>query len=95
MKFTRLSILLFAFLAVFGLWSCGPSKEDQNQNSEEFNQAEESLKDQIKDLVYNIPSPSEIPYLLQATGAEFNQSLLKFMKSVDLWIKLPHYLMLH
>ncbi|MEY4930988.1 MAG: hypothetical protein RI909_1712 [Bacteroidota bacterium] len=83
MKFTRLSIYLFSFLAVLGLWSCGGSKEDQSQNSEEFSQAEESLKDQIKDLVYNIPSPSEIPYLLQATGAEFNQSLLNDRKKAD------------
>jgi hypothetical protein len=84
MKFTRLSIYLFSFIAVTGLWSCGGgSKEDQSQNSEEFNQAEESLKDQIKDFVYNIPSPSEIPYLLQATGAEFNQSLLNDRKKAD------------
>lgn len=84
MKFTRLSIYLFSFIAVTGLWSCGGgSKEDQSKNSEEFNQAEESLKEQIKDLVYNIPSPSEIPYLLQATGAEFNQSLLNDRKKAD------------
>jgi len=83
MKFTRLSIYLFSFLAVLGLWSCGGSKEDQSKNSEEFNQAEESLKEQIKDLVYNIPSPSEIPYLLQATGADFNQSLLNDRKKAD------------
>lgn len=83
MKFTRLSIYLLSFIAIVGLWSCGGSKEDQSQNSEEFNQAEESLKDQIKDLVYNIPSPSEIPYLLQATGAEFNQSLLNDKKKAD------------
>ena len=83
MKFTRLSIYLFSFLAVLGLWSCGGPKEDQSKNSEEFNQAEESLKDQIQDLVYNIPSPSEIPYLLQATGAEFNQSLLHDRKKAD------------
>jgi hypothetical protein len=83
MKFTRLSPYLFAFLAVVGLWSCGGSKEDKSQNAEEFNQAEESLKDQIKDLVYNIPSPTEIPYLLEATGAEFNQSLLNDRKKAD------------
>ncbi len=83
MKFIRLSIYLFSFLTIIGLWSCGGSKEDQNQNSEEFNEAEESLKEQIKDLVYNIPSPSEIPYLLQATGADFNQSLLNDRKKAD------------
>ncbi|HPM29391.1 MAG TPA: hypothetical protein PLJ60_03560, partial [Chryseolinea sp.] len=30
-----------------------------------------------------IPSPSEIPYLLEATGAEFNQSLLSDRSKVD------------
>ena len=83
MKFNRPSIYLFALLAAFGLWSCGGPKENKDQNSDEFSQAEESLKDQIKDLVYNIPSPSEIPYLLEATGAEFNQSLLNDRKKAD------------
>jgi hypothetical protein len=83
MKFIRLSITLLSFLAVLGLWSCGPSKEDQNQNPDEFSEAEGSLKEQIQDLVYNIPSPSEIPYLLQRTGAEFNQSLLNDRKKAD------------
>ena len=83
MKFNRPSIYLFALLAAFGLWSCGGPKENKDQNSDEFSQAEESLKDQIKDLVYNIPSPSEIPYLLETTGAEFNQSLLNDRKKAD------------
>lgn len=56
--------------------ACGPSNKEKAENAEEFEAAEESLKDQIEEVVYNIPSPSEIPYLLEATGAEFNQSLL-------------------
>ena len=83
MKFTRLRVLLFTTLATFGLWSCGSSTKEENSNSDEFNQSEESLKDQIKDVMYNLPSPSEIPYLLQATGAEFNQSLVNDVKKVD------------
>ncbi|MDH4298382.1 MAG: hypothetical protein OEV74_19050 [Cyclobacteriaceae bacterium] len=38
---------------------------------------------QIEELVYNIPSPSEIPYLLQRTGAEFNESLLNSRSKAD------------
>jgi hypothetical protein len=83
MKFTRLRVLLFTALTTFGLWSCGSSTKEENSNSDEFNQSEESLKDQIKDVMYNLPSPSEIPYLLQATGAEFNQSLVNDVKKVD------------
>jgi len=83
MKFTRLNSYLLALLAVAGLWSCGGSKDDSKENAADFDQASESLKDQIEDVIYNIPSPSEIPYLLQQTGAEFNQSLLNDRNKVD------------
>jgi len=82
MKFTRPSVLLFSVLPVLILWSCGTSKKDES-SADEFKQAEESLQDQIKDVVYNIPSPSEIPYLLEATGAEFNPGLINDRKKAD------------
>jgi len=80
-------LFLSALLAV-GLTSCGSSskKDDQSENSEEFKEAEGSLKTQIQEVVYNIPSPSEIPYLLQATGAEFNESLLNPRTKVDSYV---------
>lgn len=73
-----ISTLFAAVLA-----SCASSSEDKSKNSEEFNEAEESLKSQIEEVVYNIPSPSEIPYLLQATGAEFNETLLNPKENAD------------
>jgi hypothetical protein len=86
MKF-KLSInfLISAFLT-FVLVSCGSSSGDKDKNSDEFKEAEESLKQQIEEVVYNIPSPSEIPYLLQTTGAEFNQSLLNSKDKVDQYV---------
>lgn len=82
MKFTSLRVLLFTTLAAFGIWSCGSPSKEENTDSEEFS-SEETLKDQIEDVMDNLPSPSEIPYLLQATGAEFNQSLVNDVKKVD------------
>jgi hypothetical protein len=73
-----LSLILAA-----GLASCTSSSEDKSKNSDEFDEASESLKEQIEEVVYNIPSPSEIPYLLQATGAEFNEALLNDRQKVD------------
>lgn len=83
MKVTRYGIALLVL--TLGLWSCG-SKKEANDNSEEFKQAEESLSDDIKDLESNLPSPTEIPYLLQETGAEFNQSLLNDKKKADSYL---------
>jgi len=83
MKFMRLKTYLFALFAAASLWSCGGGSSDKENNSKEFDDAEESLKTQIEDVIYNIPSPSEIPYLLQATGAEYNQALLNDRNKVD------------
>ena len=83
MKFTHPINLVFSTLIAIGLASCGSSSSDKDKNSSEFKEAEESLKEQIEELVYNIPSPSEIPYLLQATGAEFNESLVNPRTKVD------------
>jgi hypothetical protein len=82
MKFCRLSYFVMSLAAGALLWSCGGTPKDSN--ADEFKDAEkESLKDQIEDIVYNIPSPSEIPYLLEATGAEFNQTLINDRKKAD------------
>jgi hypothetical protein len=85
MKVTRFGIICLVLLLTLGLWSCG-SKKEKEDNSDEFKQAEESLNDEIKDVAYNIPSPSEIPYMLQQTGAEFNQSLLSDRNKADQYL---------
>jgi hypothetical protein len=85
MKFARPIAFLLTLFGVLVFSSCGPSKKDENK-SDEFKQAEQSLKDQIQDVVYSIPSPHEIPYLLQQTGAEFNQSLINDRKKADSYL---------
>jgi hypothetical protein len=77
-----LYLLLISALAL-GLGSCGRSNDDKSENSKEFDEANQSLKNQIDEVAYNIPPPSEIPYLLQATGAEFNQSVVNSREKVD------------
>jgi hypothetical protein len=84
MKLKQSIYFFLSAVIALGLTSCGSSsKEDQNKNSDEFAEAEGALKNQIEEVIYNIPSPSEIPYLLQATGAEFNEALLNPRTKVD------------
>jgi hypothetical protein len=75
--------ILLSICLILVLQSC---KKDKEQNSEEFKQAEESLPQQIEEVVYNIPPPSEIPYLIQATGADFNQALLNPRSKADSYL---------
>lgn len=84
MKFKHPFYFLMFAQVTFGLMSCGSSTSDKVNNSEEFKEAQkETLKQQIEEVVYNIPPPTEIPYLLQATGADFNQDLLNPRTKVD------------
>ena len=83
MKFKHLIYFAISPLIAIALASCGSSSSDKDKNSAEFEDADENLKQQLEELIYNIPSPSEIPYLLQATGAEFNESLINPRTKVD------------
>jgi hypothetical protein len=69
-----IAVLLSACMLLV-LQSCG-SSGNKDKNAEEFQEAEKNIPSQLDDIVYKIPPPSEIPYLLQATGADFNQGLL-------------------
>jgi len=86
MKFTFVKSFCAILFLSLGLWSCGSSPKEDKSKSDEFKDAEESLKDEIENVVYNIPSPHEIPYLLQATGADFNQSLLSDRKKAESYL---------
>ncbi|MEQ8927663.1 MAG: hypothetical protein RLO81_17735 [Fulvivirga sp.] len=77
MNLTKLGYISTLVLFVFCLASCGSEKKnEQAESSEDFEKAESDLKEQIQEVVYEIPSPSEIPFLLEATGAEYNGSLI-------------------
>jgi len=86
MKLKQGIYAVMSLLLAGALYSCGSSSDNKDQNSDEFKEAEQSLNKQIEDVVYNIPSPSEIPYILQQTGAEFNQSLLNDKAKADKYI---------
>ncbi len=63
--------------------SCSsPTKQDENE-AEEFDQAAEELQEQIEAIVYQIPPPSEIPYILQSTGVELDEGLVNDLDNVD------------
>jgi hypothetical protein len=83
MNYKRPIVFFLSAVLAFGLASCGSSGSDKDKNSDEFKEAEESLKNQLEEVVYNIPNPTEIPYMIQATGAEYNESLINPKSRAD------------
>ena len=67
-----LSALLL--LCIFS--SCQQKSTTENQ-SLDLSPADStiSLKQDIEDLIFNLPSPSEVPYAIQTTGITFNSNL--------------------
>ena len=74
---------LLMVLAIGSMISCGGQKEEATDESAEFDAAKEELKESIEEVVYNIPSPAELPYMLEATGADFNGSFVNNKEYVD------------
>ncbi|MCB0494505.1 MAG: hypothetical protein KDC79_00090 [Cyclobacteriaceae bacterium] len=73
-----LSVVFFVALI-----ACGGKKESSNDESAEFDAAKEELKQKIEDVAYNIPPPTEMPYLIEATGADYNSDFVNSKESVD------------
>ena len=81
LKKSLLQIVMLFSIGIF--FSCGGNNDAAQDESKEFDAAKESLKENIEGVIVNIPSPAELPYLLQATGADFNASLINSKESAD------------
>jgi hypothetical protein len=85
-KMTRInSKVIAAFLCslcILVYSSCSSPKQEENQE-EAFEQVEDQVQRQIEGLLDNVPPPSEIPFLIQSTGAGFNMDLVNDISNVD------------
>lgn len=69
----------FSLLLLF-LTACGGGSEQKKQQSGD---TKSEIKKNIKRILNEVPKPSEIPYLLQQTGADFNEKLINDPGSVE------------
>ena len=83
MKFKSVRNYIVCTIAIATLVACGGKANKENNNSEEFEKAKTYLKENVKKVLYEIPSPAEIPFLLQATGADFDDDLINSIENVD------------
>lgn len=79
MKLTvKLAFFCFLLLNI----ACSPQKKEAEKNAEAFDKAEAEVAEKVKEVIAEMPSPSEIPYLLMETGAEYSPSLLHDLNKV-------------
>lgn len=72
-----LSISKILMVLTIGLFlACSSDKKKEGDGSAEFDDAQSQLKENVEKALKDIPSPSEIPYIIQGTGADFNTNIV-------------------
>ena len=79
-KFKSLLLIL-----VFAINSCGDAAKSKSSTSEsaEFETAKNQMNADVNALLSSFPPPSEIPYLLMATGSDFDGTAVNEVSKVD------------
>jgi|TARA_B110000046_G_scaffold139720_1_gene146197 hypothetical protein len=74
----------FLFILVFILNSCGDTSKSKSSESEsaEFETAKNQMNADVNALLGSFPPPSEIPYLLMATGSDFDGTAVNKVSKV-------------
>ena len=75
----------FLFILVFAINSCGDAAKSKSSASEsaEFETAKNQMNADVNALLSSFPPPSEIPYLLMATGSDFDGTAVNEVSKVD------------
>ena len=74
----------FLFILVFAINSCGDAVKSKSSESEsaEFETAKNQMNADVNALLSSFPPPSEIPYLLMATGSDFDGTAVNEVSKV-------------
>ncbi|MGD9327939.1 MAG: hypothetical protein PVH48_03165 [Cyclobacteriaceae bacterium] len=72
----------FFLIMMLFAYSCGTDKK-QETSSDEFDEAASEIKEKVEAIIYEIPSPSEIPFIIQATGAEYIPQLVNDLSKYE------------
>jgi len=81
--FANLTLILF--LAV-GIISCDSKSKKQLKSETDavaFEEAEKKISADINKVIKDLPNPTEVPYLLQATGADFDRELINSLDRIS------------
>ena len=75
--------LLIALMLLIN--SCSSDKK-QESSSKEFDEAASEIKEKVESIIYEIPSPSEIPFIIEATGADYIPDLVNDLQKSEKYI---------
>ncbi len=85
MKFLQLKVLSLLMASGLILSSCGGggSQSESSNEGAEFDEAKSQIISDIDQVIKDLPPPSEVPYLLMATGTDFDPTIINPLDNVD------------
>lgn len=82
-KYYQLSSKILLAIVISILIACGSDKKKDSDAAKEFDDAQGQLKENVDKVIRDIPSPSDIPYLIQSTGADYNPNIINDYKKYE------------
>ncbi len=76
MKLTQLRALSLSLIIGIVITSCGGGGSEKASEGAEFDEAKSQIISEIDAVIKDLPPPSEVPYLLMATGSDYNPNLI-------------------
>jgi hypothetical protein len=87
---TKLGALSFTVSFFLLLTSCGSSDKPKDNAEDlaaaEFDAAEQELENEIDKVIHDLPAPSEVPFLLEATGADFRAEFVNDLSRIESYL---------
>ncbi|MEM7551561.1 MAG: hypothetical protein AAF363_17895 [Bacteroidota bacterium] len=80
------SVSQFSFLIALLVFleSCGSGKKSEKESaSSEFDAASHQINEEIDEVIQELPPPSEIPFLLEEIGADYDESLVNAIENAE------------
>jgi hypothetical protein len=85
-SYYQLSSKLLIVIAIGLFFACGSDKKKESDAAKEFDDAQQELKQNVEETLKDIPSPSEIPYIIQSTGADFNPNIVNSHENYESYV---------
>ncbi len=70
-------------VGLFFLISCGQNTQKTTIDTADLTESEQNIIEEIDKVIHDMPPPTEIPFLLKETGADFNTKLINKLGSAD------------
>lgn len=82
-NYHQLSSKIFLAIIISIMIACGSDKKKGSDATKEFDAAQEQMKENVERVIRDIPSPAEIPYIIQSTGADYNPNIINDHKKYE------------